>query len=691
MAETRDLLFELGTEELPPKSLLTLSRALQTQVEDGLARASLSHDRILAYATPRRLALHIFGLDARQPDQVVERRGPALNAAYTADGQPSKAVEGFARSCGVTVDKLLTLKTDKGEWLVFRQDVAGQPVQNLLPDILRQALAALPIAKRMRWGAGEAEFVRPVHWAVLLLGTDVIAAEILGCATGRTTRGHRFHHPEPIEIQTPGEYAEKLRAARVVASFAERREKVRNLAVQAATSVQGVAHIEEDLLDEVAALVEWPVPVLGNFEARYLALPPEVPITTMQANQKYFPVKDAAGKLLPHFITFANLESANPDSVRNGNERVVRPRLADGEFFWNQDRRKTLESRVPALDNIVFQNKLGTLLDKTRRVQHLAGHIAGLLNTDGATAQRAALLAKADLLTEMVGEFPELQGLMGRYYARAEGEPEEVAQAIEEQYFPKQSGGALPASQAGRILSLAEKIDTLTGIFSAGLIPTGDKDPYALRRAALGVIRIAIETGLDFDPAELLDFALKGYSHDFDRAAVRDQVHGFILDRLKGYCLERGHTADAFDAVFSVGPASLPDFERRLSAVADFRTLPEAEALAAANKRIRNILRKAEIIVAGNADEARFVQDEERALFAAARQARQDLLPLMERRDYTAALQRLAQLRPTVDAFFDKVMVMAEDAAVRNNRLGLLMLLEGLFLDIADISRLQGG
>lgn len=689
MLETRDLLFEMGTEELPPKSLLTLSRALQTQVEDGLARASLSHDKITAYATPRRLALHISGLSVRQPDQIVERRGPALNAAYTADGRPSKALEGFARSCGVTVDQLVTLKTDKGEWLGYKQEVPGQPAVTLLPDILRQALANLPVAKRMRWGAGDAEFVRPVHWAMLLFGVEVIEAEILGCPAGRTTRGHRFHHPEPIEIQNPGDYAEKLRAARVIAGFAERREKISALAVQMAASVQGTAHIEEDLLDEVAALVEWPVPVLGNFEARYLALPPEVPVTTMQANQKYFPVKDATGKLLPHFITFANLESTNPDSVRKGNERVVRPRLTDAEFFWNQDRKKTLESRVPGLGNIVFQQKLGTLLDKTRRVQHLAGHIAGLLNVDGAAAQRAALLAKADLLTEMVGEFPELQGLMGRYYARAEGEPEEVAQAIEEQYFPRQSGGALPASPAGSILSLAEKVDTLTGIFSAGLIPTGDKDPYALRRAALGVIRIAIETGLDFDLPELLAFALRGYSHDFDRAATQEQVYGFILDRLKGYCLDRGHSADTFEAVLSVRPVSLPDFDRRLAAVADFRALPEAEALAAANKRIRNILRKAEVEVAGNADETRFVQDEERSLFTAARQARHDLLPLMERRDYTAALQRLARLRPTVDAFFDKVMVMAEDEAVRHNRLGLLMLLEGLFLDIADISRLQ--
>jgi glycyl-tRNA synthetase beta chain len=689
MVETRNLLFELGTEELPPKSLLTLSRALQTEVEDGLARAGLCHDKITAYATPRRLALLITELATRQPDQTVEKRGPAANAAYMPDGQPTKALEGFARSCGTAVDQLVTLKTDKGEWLGYKQEVKGQPARALLPDILRQALAALPIAKRMRWGAGEAEFVRPVHWTVLLFGTEVIDADILGVRAGRTTRGHRFHHPEAIELRHPGEYAGKLHAARVIACFDERRQQIRRLACEAAGSVIGIAHIEDELLDEVTALVEWPVLVLGDFEARYLALPPEVLITTMQANQKYFPVKDQTGKLLPHFITFANLESTHPDSVRKGNERVVRPRLSDAEFFWNQDRKKTLESRVPALGNIVFQNKLGSLLDKTQRVQHLAGHIAGLLNADGALAQRAALLAKADLLTEMVGEFPELQGLMGRYYARAEGEPEEVAQAIEEQYFPKQSGGALPASMAGSILALAEKIDTLAGIFSAGLIPTGDKDPYALRRAALGVIRIAVETPLDFDLPDMLHEALRRFGHAFDREATLRAVREFILERLRGYCLERGALPDTFEAVLAVQPASLLDFDRRMQAVAGFRNLPEAESLAAANKRIRNILRKAETEVAGNVDETLFRQDEERVLFAAARAARHDTLPLMAARDYTAALKRLAQLRPAVDAFFDKVMVMAEDPGLRQNRLGLLALLEGLFLDIADISRLQ--
>ncbi|TAN50281.1 MAG: glycine--tRNA ligase subunit beta, partial [Methylococcaceae bacterium] len=518
--DSLDFLLELGTEELPPKSLLTLSRALQSGVEAGLRKAALPFGEIVAYATPRRLSLAIKNLAVQQPDQTVEKRGPALNAAYTPDGQPSKALQGFARSCNTTVDQLIRLQTDKGEWLGYVQHIPGQAAQQLLPDIVRTALAGLPIAKRMRWGAGEAEFVRPVQWLVLLFGEHVIDADILGVRAGRTSYGHRIHHPGGITLHHPGEYADKLRAAKVIASFDERRQQIRRLANQAAAGVGGIAHIEEDLLDEVAALVEWPVPVLGGFETRYLVLPPEVLITTMQANQKYFPVKDSAGKLLPHFITFANLDSSHPASVRYGNERVVRPRLADAEFFWNQDRKKTLEHRVPALGNIVFQQKLGTLLDKTHRVQSLAKDLAEQLAADGALAQRAAYLAKADLLTEMVGEFPELQGTMGRYYALAEGEPNPVAWAIEEQYQPRGAGAELPASQVGQVVSLAEKLDTLTGIFSAGLIPSGDKDPYALRRAALGVVRIAIEKGLDFDLREVLGHALAAFHHGFDRDAT---------------------------------------------------------------------------------------------------------------------------------------------------------------------------
>ena len=692
MAETRELLFELGTEELPPKSLLNLSRALQSGVEAGLQKAGLAYGELISYATPRRLGLLIKGLNTAQPDQTVERRGPAINAAYNADGSLSKAAEGFVRSCGTTADKLTTLKTDKGEWLCYKQEVKGAATADLLPDIIRSSLAGLPLAKRMRWGAGSAEFVRPAHWVLLLFGDTVIETTMLDLPSGCNTRGHRFHSPRTITIDSPNEYAEKLRhEGKVIASYTERMDMIRALAEKAADSVGGVAHIEPALLEEIAALVEWPVPVLGGFEARYLELPAEVLITTMQENQKYFPVQKADGSLLPWFITFSNIASSRIESVREGNERVVRPRLSDAEFFWNQDRKKTLEDRVPNLADITFQKTLGSLLDKTHRVQRLSVHIADALETESAWVERAALLAKADLLTEMVGEFTNLQGTMGKYYALAEGEPKDIAIAIEEQYLPKLSGGALPTTQTGQMLALAEKLDTLTGIFSAGLIPTGDKDPYALRRAALGAIRILIECGLDLELPKLLDFALEPYTHHFDREATFKAVHEFILDRLKGYCLERGFSFDEFDAVLSVQPPRLLDFQSRLQAVQAFRNLPEAESLAAANKRIRNILRKSEEEVIANVEEHGLVERQEKALLQAARDAREDVLPLLQDRDYTAALRRLAGLRDSVDAFFDGVMVMAEDPELRRNRLGLLAIVEGLFLDIADISKLQVG
>ncbi|QJD29720.1 glycine--tRNA ligase subunit beta [Methylococcus geothermalis] len=690
MAETRDLLFELGTEELPPKSLLKLSGALKDNMAAGLEKAGLSYAAIEAYATPRRLALLIRELATAQPDQTVERRGPALNAAYDATGAPTKATEGFAKSCGVTVDQLITLKTDKGEWVGLIQEVRGKPTETLIPDIIRQSLAALPIAKRMRWGAGLAEFVRPVQWVVLIYGDGVIECEILGVAAGRTTRGHRCHAPAPIEITCPAEYARLLTTqGHVLPDFAERRSRIERHAVETAATVNGKPLIDPDLLDEITALVEWPVPVLGGFEARYLSLPPEVLITTMQDNQKYFPVVDADRKLLPHFITFSNIDSRRPEFVRQGNERVVRPRLADAEFFWNQDRKRTLEDRVEELGQVTFQNKLGSMLDKTRRVQHMAAFVAESLNVDPSFAERAALLAKADLLTHMVGEFTELQGTMGRYYALAEGEPEEVAQAIEEQYLPKVSGGPLPASRTGEILALAEKIDTLAGIFSIGLVPSGDRDPYALRRAALGVIRILIEKELDLDIEVLLEKALGRLPHGFDPDATRSALLDFLYERLRGYCLDQGYRHDEFEAVLAIRPTNLVDFVYRLLAVREFRALTAAESLAGANKRIRNILRKSGETVVANADEQILAEPSEKALLAAARQAHADILPLLHARDYTTALCRLAQLRDSVDTFFDEVMVMTEDESLRLNRLGLLALVEGLFLNIADISALQ--
>ena len=690
MNDKCDVLFELGTEELPPKSLLKLINALHAHVDSGLRKAGLHFSEILPYATPRRLALVIRNLDVAQPDQELERKGPATSAAYMGDGTPSKALEGFLRSCGANANQLSTLETDKGSWLVCRQTVKGQGTADLLPEIINQALTALPIAKRMRWGNGVAEFVRPVHWVVLLFGKELVEAEILGIHSGRNSRGHRFHGAGSLAISSPDEYVDKLRQqGYVLADFAQRRQKVEELAREAAARVGGQALIDADLLDEVTALVEWPVSVLGGFDSRFLDLPAEVLITTMQANQKYFPVLDSQGKMLPYFITISNLESSRAATVREGNERVVRPRLSDAEFFWNQDRKRTLESRVDDLGQVTFQKKLGSLLDKTHRVRRLASAIAHRLGQEPAPVDRAALIAKADLLTAMVGEFPELQGIMGRYYALAEGEPDDIATAIEEQYLPKVSGGSLPASQTGRILALAEKLDSLSGIFSTGLIPTGDKDPYALRRAALGMIRILIEARIDLDVPELLDTALGLYEHDFDVPGTKQLVHNFILERLRGYLIDGGCRPDEFEAVLAVRPASLVDFQNRLQAVREFRQLPEAASLSAANKRIRNLLRKTDESIDAGVDESVLLEPSEQRLFAAAREARESITPFLYHQSYTEALRRLAALREPVDAFFDAVMVMADDDVVRRNRLSLLGIIDGLFINIADISSLQ--
>ncbi|RIZ71679.1 MAG: glycine--tRNA ligase subunit beta [Methylococcales bacterium] len=688
MDTSKHLLFELGSEELPPKTLLKLSNALLAGIVQGLQSAELSFASSKAYATPRRLAVFIEDLAIKQPDKTVEKRGPAIQAAFAADGTPSKAALGFADSCGASFDQLERLKTDKGEWLAFTQSVEGRSAEQLIPDIIRQSIANLPIAKRMRWGSFNTEFVRPVHWAVLLYGNTVIDAEILGLKTGDTTSGHRFHAPQKLTINHPEDYQSLLfTQGKVIVDFEQRKVLIRDAAQVAASAVNGIAHIEDDLLEEIAALNEWPVPITGCFDERFLQLPAEVLITTMQTNQKYFPVKNAAGSLLAHFITFSNIESSHPESIQHGNERVVTPRLADAEFFWNQDRKKSLEDRVESLGTIVFQEKLGTVADKTHRVIKLAAFIAHRLNTNVDLAKRAALLAKTDLMTEMVGEFGNLQGLMGRYYALVEGEAPEVAWALEEQYFPKQSGSETANSSIGQILAIAEKVDTLTGIFSAGLIPTGDKDPYALRRAALGILRTLIENNLTLDICELIEFSLDIYTHSFDEAATQVAVIDFIFDRLKGYCLDKGYSADEFDAVITVKPNDPLDFMRRLAAVKAFRQLPEAESLAAANKRIRNILRKSES--PASATVGVLIEPAELQLLESANLAAIAIAPLLAQHDYAATLTYLAALRQEVDAFFDGVMVMCDDLELRAHRLALLNLLSEQFLTCADISKLQ--
>ena len=688
MTATNHLLFELGCEELPPKSLKKLSQALLDNILAGLNEADLAFNQGRAYATPRRLAVIIDDLVTFQADKTVEKRGPAVLAAFGPDGTPSKAAQGFAASCGTTVDQLERLQTDKGEWLIFKQAVKGQATAELLPDIIRKSLNNLPIAKRMRWGNFDSEFARPVHWAVLLLGEQIIDTEILGIKTGRSSRGHRFHAPQALDIASPHDYLEILQQqGKVIADFDQRMQSICDAANLAAANVGGTAHIEADLLEEIAALNEWPVPVVGNFDARFLELPMEVLITTMQSNQKYFPVKNTEGGLLPHFITFANIESSKPISIQQGNERVVLPRLADAEFFWKQDRKQSLAERVDSLQSIVFQKDLGTLFDKTERVAKLAGLIAEQLQADVELTQRAALLAKTDLMTNMVGEFANLQGTMGRYYALADGEHAEVALALEEHYFPKQSGGATPSGKIGQILALAEKIDTLTGIFSAGLIPTGDKDPYALRRATLGILRVMIENSIALDLVVLLDAALDQFSHSFNKADTRQRVIDFIFDRLKGYCLDQGYSADEFEAVLAVNPTRPVDFMLRMRAVQTFRQLPEADSLAAANKRIINILKKSEQALSNTI--GTLVEAEEKNLLAAAEASAADILPLLAEQNYQLALNRLAQLRDSVDAFFDHVMVNTDDEALRNSRLALLAMLSNQFLQIADISKLQ--
>ena len=685
---SKHLLFELGSEELPPKTLVKLSHALRDGIVQGLVAADIPFSAAKNYATPRRLAVLIEDLSTAQPDKIVEKRGPAIQAAFSPDGTPSKAAVSFATSCGVTFEQLDRLKTDKGEWLAFSQVVKGQATEDLVADIIRQSIAGLPIAKRMRWGNFTTEFVRPVHWAVLLYGDSVINAEILGLSTGNTTQGHRFHAPEKLTISHPENYEAILfNQGKVIVDIEQRKSIINAAAQKAAAAVNGIAHIEADLLEEIAALNEWPVPITGCFDTRFLALPAEVLITTMQTNQKYFPVKNADGGLLAHFITFSNIESSRPESIQHGNERVVTPRLADAEFFWKQDRKKSLEDRVQSLSTIVFQEKLGTIAEKSQRVIKLSEFIATRFKLDSEMSKRAALLAKTDLMTEMVGEFGNLQGLMGRYYALADNEPEAVAWALEEQYFPKQSGSVTASSPLGQVLAIAEKIDTLAGIFSAGLIPTGDKDPYALRRAALGILRTLIENNLTLDIRETVAFSLSLFIHTFDVMATQKAVIDFINDRLKSYCLEKGYSADEFDAVMTVLPPDPLDFMQRLAAVKAFRQLPEAESLAAANKRIRNILKKSDTQPADKIEG--LVENEEIQLLKAAQLSAADIQPLLAQRDYQQTLNRLAQLRSDVDAFFDNVMVMTDDLALRASRLALLNLLSEQFLRCADISKLQ--
>jgi glycyl-tRNA synthetase beta chain len=621
----------------------------------------------------------------------VEKRGPALQAAFDDDGCPTPAAEGFARSCGVTVEQLDKLETDKGSWLVYRSHQPGRPAAQLIPDLVRQALDRLPIPKRMRWSDLEAQFVRPVHWVVLLFGDEVIETEILSVRTGRASRGHRFHHPDPIAIPAPAEYEVLLETeGKVMADFERRAETVRAQVEAEALRLKRTAVIDPDLLNEVTAMVEWPMAVTGNFEARFLEVPQEALISTMAANQKYFHLVDDQQRLQPHFITISNIESRDPDVIRAGNERVIRPRFSDAEFFWNQDRKIRLEARLPQLKTVVFQHKLGSLYDKVQRLTRLAGTIAARLDGDQKLAIRAAELCKCDLLTEMVGEFPNLQGIMGRYYALHDGEHPAVAQAIDDHYRPRFAGDDLPGEVIGQALALADRLDTLVGIFAIGQIPTGDKDPYALRRAALGILRILIEKQRDLDLQDLLGLAADQYPATLKARKAVPQVLEFVLDRLRAYYQDRGIRPDVLEAVLALQPTRPLDIDARIHAVDAFRALPEAESLAAANKRIGNILKKVKGALPDTIDTALLQDPAEQALYETLTRLHDSVGKLIEQGDYKAALQQLAGLREPVDAFFDAVMVMADDPALRNNRIALLNRLHGLFLEVADISKLQG-
>jgi glycyl-tRNA synthetase beta chain len=685
---TKDLLFELCTEELPPRTLPALSKALTEGLIKGIDAAAVGHGEVHSFATPRRLAVWIEKLAEHQPDRQVERRGPPIANAFDAQGTPTQAATAFAKSCGVAVGELSKLTTEKGAWLQFRGTERGVETITLLQDILTQAIAALPIPKRMRWGAHSAEFVRPVHSVVLLHGDEVVPLELLGLQSGRVTSGHRFHHPKPISLKSATGYEAKLRRAKVIADFATRREMIRAGVVAAAAEAGGAALIDDALLDEVTALVEWPVPLTGQFEQRFLSLPREVVIATVQDHQRYFAVQGPDGKLSGWFVTVSNIESRDPSKVRAGNERVVRPRLSDAAFFWEQDRKVSLQAHAARLSGVIFQAKLGSYAEKTARVTQLAQLIGSRIGA-GADLAQAAELAKADLMTAMVGEFPELQGTMGRYYAEAQGLPRDVSVAIEEHYRPRYAGDALPSTKIGQALGLADKIDTLVGIFAIEQRPTGTKDPFGLRRAALGVLRILLESKLDLDLLEVL--AASAAAQPIKRNGVADEVYDFIAERLRGMLLEEpGTTPEMLDAVLANRPRSPLDAVTRLAALKEFLLLPDAVVLAGINKRIANILKKTQVSQDWIVDPQALSEEAERALHHALNNLRDPVLHATRQQRYADSLQALVGLRAPVNEFFDRVMVMDENAAKRNNRLALLRDVLVLLGGVADLSRLPG-
>lgn len=686
---TQNFLVEIGTEELPPKALKTLATSFADNVEAELNQAGLSFDKIEWFAAPRRLAVKVLNLATQQPSKEIEKRGPAVSAAFDAEGKPTKAAEGWARGCGITVEQAERIATDKGEWLVHRAKIEGQPTKNLLNGIVANALAKLPIPKPMRWADKTVQFIRPVHTVTMLLGDELIEGEILGVASARTIRGHRFLGEKEFEIQYADQYPQLLREkGSVVADFNERKAEILAKSQAKATALGGVADIEESLLEEVTSLVEYPNVLAAKFEERFLAVPAEALVYTMKGDQKYFPIYDKDGKLLPHFIFVSNINPEDPTAIIEGNEKVVRPRLTDAEFFFKTDLKQKLVDRLPRLETVLFQQQLGTLKDKTDRIEQLAGEIAKQIGADEAKAKRAGLLSKCDLMTNMVFEFTDTQGVMGMHYARHDGEDEEVAVALNEQYMPRFAGDELPKSLVASAVALADKFDTLTGIFGIGQAPKGSADPFALRRAALGALRIIVEKNLPLDLEDLVKKSAALFGDKLTNQNVVADVVDFMLGRFRAWYQDEGIAVDVIQAVLARRPTRPADFDARVRAVSHFRTLDSAEALAAANKRVSNILAKADAAI-GEINLTACVEPAEKALAEAVLALRTEVQPLIAKGDYTAVLDKLANLRVPVDSFFDNVMVNAEDPALRQNRLAILNTLQDLFLQVADISVLQ--
>ncbi|SUU00597.1 glycyl-tRNA synthetase subunit beta [Actinobacillus lignieresii] len=687
---TQNFLAEIGTEELPPKALKKLATVFAENVENELNQAGLSFEKVEWFAAPRRLAVKVLGLATAQPSKEIEKRGPAVSAAFDADGNPTKAAEGWARGCGISVDQAGRLATDKGEWLVHRAVIEGQPTKNLLVDIISRSLANLPIPKMMRWGDKTEQFVRPVHTVTLFFGGELIEGEILGVKIANVVRGHRFLGEREFTISHADEYLTALREkGMVVADFNERKALILAKSQEKATALGGVADIEEDLLDEVTSLVEFPNVLTAKFEERFLAVPAEALVYTMKGDQKYFPIYDKDGKLLPHFIFVSNINPEDPTAIIEGNEKVVRPRLTDAEFFFKTDLKQRLEDRLPRLETVLFQQQLGTLRDKTARIEALAGEIAAQIGADKVKAERAGLLSKCDLMTNMVFEFTDTQGVMGMHYARHDGEDEEVAVALNEQYMPRFAGDELPKSLVACSVALADKFDTLTGIFGISQAPKGSADPFALRRAALGSLRIIVEKNLPLDLEDLVRKSAALFGDKLTNANVVEDVVDFMLGRFRAWYQDEGIAVDVIQAVLARRPTRPADFDARVRAVSHFRTLDSAEALAAANKRVSNILAKVEGEISTEIDRTLLVEAEEKALAEQVISLQTELAPAFANGEYQTALDRLASLRETVDNFFEKVMVNAEDANLRRNRQAILNNLRNLFLQVADISVLQ--